>query len=627
MKPFSCSAACLAIAFLATAFSTAATGDQATISPPGTDSAADVPAAGSTAIDFDDVVADVSGRYFAMNPEMATYYGVPESVAGPGRDSQLGGLSPAAEAERRAIAAAIVAQLEAVDSTALNPREAIVHAVLLTQFRNASGPARVVDYGAVFSDYGNWFLPYPVTQLSGPQIAIPGILEKQQRVASSADADAYLTRLAGYANAIDEVITKIDADRKLGVVPPDFIIDKAVAVIEARSLAAPSEHSLVTSFRKRLDEAGVADSDKHAAKAATLIETGVYPANRRLVAALKVLRDNAGSEAGVWRLPNGDAFYRAMITHMTDTTLDPQEIHDIGMAEVTRILSEMDAILRAEGYTDGTVGERMSALGEEQRFVYPNTDEGKIRLIADLNAQMAEIKPLLPQWFGLLPKAQVVVKRVPVYAEQSATGGFYDAPAMDGSRPGTYWINLRDTAIWPSYSLKTLTYHEANPGHHLQTVIGMEQQSPILQTVLYSNAFGEGWGLYAEALAKEMGLYDDDPFSDLGRLQDELHRAIRLVVDTGMHALKWSREQAIRYMVETEGAHPSEAEAEIDRYVVWPGQALGYKIGMLRIQALRAEAEAKMGEGFDIREFHDEVLRNDAVPLDVLGAKIERWMQ
>ena len=627
MKPFSCSAACLAIAFLATAFSTAATGDQATISPPGTDPAADAPAAGSTAIDFDDVVADVSGRYFAMNPEMATYYGVPESVAGPGRDSQLGGLSPAAEAERRAIAAAIVAQLEAVDSTALNPREAIVHAVLLTQFRNASGPARVVDYGAVFADYGNWFLPYPVSQLSGPQIAIPGILEKQQRVASSADADAYLTRLAGYANAIDEVITKIDADRKLGVVPPDFIIDKAVAVIEARSLAAPSEHSLVTSFRKRLDEAGVADSDKHAAKAATLIETGVYPANRRLVAALKVLRDNAGSEAGVWRLPNGDAFYRAMITHMTDTTLDPQEIHDIGLAEVTRILSEMDAILRAEGYTDGTVGERMSALGEEERFVYPNTDEGKIRLIADLNAQMAEIEPMLPDWFGLLPKAQVVVKRVPVYAEQSATGGFYDAPAMDGSRPGTYWINLRDTAIWPSYSLKTLTYHEANPGHHLQTVIGMEQQSPILQTVLYSNAFGEGWGLYAEALAKEMGLYDDDPFSDLGRLQDELHRAIRLVVDTGMHALKWSREQAIRYMVETEGAHPSEAEAEIDRYVVWPGQALGYKIGMLRIQALRAEAEAKMGEGFDIREFHDEVLRNDAVPLDVLGAKIERWMQ
>ena len=576
--------------------------------------------------DFSEIVASVTRRYFAMNPEMATYYGVPESLAGPGRDSQLGGLSPAAEAERRAIAAAIVAQLEAVDSAALNPREAIVHAVFLTQFRNASGPAWVVDYGAVLADYGNWFLPYPVSQLSGPQISIPSILEKQQRVASSADAAAYLARLAGYDDAIDQVIAKIEADRRLGVVPPDFIIDKAVAVIEARSLATPADHSLVSSFRKRLDEASVADRDAHVAKAATLIETGVYPANKRLVAALQDLRNDAGSEAGVWRLPNGESFYRAMITHMTDTTMDPREIHEIGLAEVGRITTEMDTILRAEGYTDGTVGERMSALGEEERFVYPNTEEGKTRLIADLNAQMAEIEPMLPDWFGILPKAKVVVQRVPVYAEQSATGGFYDAPAMDGSRPGTYWINLRDTAIWPSYSLKTLTYHEANPGHHLQTVIGMEQQSPILQTVLYSNAFGEGWGLYAEALAKEMGLYDDDPFSDLGRLQDELHRAIRLVVDTGMHALKWSRDEAIRYMVETEGAHPSEAEAEIDRYIVWPGQALGYKIGMLQIQALRAQAQAAMGERFDIRRFHDEVLRNDAVPLDVLEAKIERWI-
>jgi uncharacterized protein (DUF885 family) len=619
--------ASILIGLFATGCSEAPPDDPATSSDTSAVFAAEAAVSEDVADNFEDVVASVTRRYFAMNPEMATYYGVPESLAGPGRDSQLGGLSPAAEAERRAIAAAIVAQLEAVDSAALDPREAIVHAVLLTQFRNASGPAQVVDYGAVFADYGNWFLPYPVSQLSGPQIAIPGILEKQQRVASSADAAAYLARLAGYGDAIDQVIAKIDADRKLGVVPPDFIIDKAVAVIEARSLAAPSGHSLVTSFRKRLDEAGVADRDAHVAKAATLIETGVYPANKRLVAALQDLRNDAGSEAGVWRLPNGEAFYRAMITHMTDTTMDPREIHEIGLAEVGRITTEMDTILRAEGYTDGTVGERMSALGEEERFVYPNTEEGKTQLIADLNAQMAEIEPLLPQWFGLLPKAKVVVKRVPVYAEQSATGGFYDAPAMDGSRPGTYWINLRDTAIWPSYSLKTLTYHEANPGHHLQTVIGMEQQSPILQTVLYSNAFGEGWGLYAEALAKEMGLYDDDPYGDLGRLQDELHRAIRLVVDTGMHALKWSRDDAIRYMVETEGAHPSEAESEIDRYVVWPGQALGYKIGMLRIQALRAEAEAAMGKRFDIRRFHDEVLRNDAVPLDVLEAKIERWMQ
>lgn len=593
---------------------------------PSSVSASQMPASETAASGFEDVVASVTRRYFAINPEMATYYAVPEEIAGPGRDSELGGLSPAAEVQRRKVAAEIVDHLEAVDTTTLDTREAIIHSMLLTQFRNASAPGRIVDYGAVFADYGNWFLPYPVTQLSGPQISIPGLLEKQQRVASAADADAYLARLSGYARAIDEVIEKIAADRKLGVVPPDFIIDKAIAVIKARSVAAPTEHSLVTSFRTRLEDAGVDDRDERVAEAARLVAESVYPANLRLVAALTDLRSDAGSEAGVWQLPDGAAFYRAMITHMTDTKLDPQEIHDIGLAEVARILAAMDAILRAEGYTEGSVGERMTALGEEERFVYPNTEDGKTQLIADLNAQMAEIEPMLPDWFGLLPKAKVVVKRVPVYAEKSATGGFYDAPALDGSRPGTYWINLRDTAIWPSFSLKTLTYHEASPGHHLQTVIGMEQESPILQSVLYSNAFGEGWGLYAEALAKEMGLYDDDPYGDLGRLQDELHRAIRLVVDTGMHALKWSREEAIRYMVETEGAHPSEAEAEIDRYIVWPGQALGYKIGMLRIQALRAEAEAAMGERFDIREFHDEVLRNDAVPLDVLEAKIERWI-
>jgi uncharacterized protein (DUF885 family) len=397
-------------------------------------------------------------------------------------------------------------------------------------------------------------------------------------------------------------------------------------VIEGRSGTAPEEHALVTSFRTRLEDAGLGDVDERVAAAKAMVADVVYPANERLIAALRELRADADAEAGVWRLPEGEAFYRAMITHMTDTRLAPQEIHDIGLAEVARITAEMDAILRAESYTEGSVGERMTALGEEERFLYADDDEGKAALIADLNRQMAEIEPLLPQWFGILPRQKVVVKRVPVYAEKSATGGFYDAPAVDGSRPGTYWINLRNTAIWPSFSLKTLTYHEANPGHHLQTAIGLEQQSPILQTVLYSNAFGEGWGLYAEALAEEMGLYRNDPYGDLGRLQDELHRAIRLVVDSGMHALRWSREQAIRYMVETEGAHPDEAEAEIDRYAVWPGQALGYKIGMLRIQELRATAEAALGERFDIRAFHDEVLKDDAVPLDVLSAKIERWI-
>ena len=358
-----------------------------------------------------------------------------------------------------------------------------------------------------------------------------------------------------------------------------------------------------------------------------LVRDVVYPANARLAARLESLRPEAVSDAGIWRLPDGEALYRAMILHMTDTTLEPLEIHELGLAEVDRITGEMDALLGAEGYTEGSVGERMAALGEEERFLYPNDASGKEQLIADLNAQLEEIAPLLRDWFQTVPKQEVVVKAVPPQAEESSSGGYYDAPAADGSRPGTYWINLRDTAIWPAFSLKTLTYHEANPGLHFQTAVGMGLDTPILQTVLFSNGFGEGWALYAEALAKEMGLYESDPYGDLGRLQDELHRAIRLVVDTGMHALQWTREEAIRYMIETEGAHPTEAEAEVDRYVVWPGQALGYKIGMLEIQRLRDRAAGELGEWFDIRRFHDELLKDGGVPLQVLEDKVERWIE
>ena len=582
------------------------------------------PAPEATTGSFSEIERTVTHEYFSLVPQMVTYYGVPDEIAGAGLTSRLDQLGPEDEAAKRKAFWGIIDRLAAVDTAALTRRDAVVHDVLLTQFRSSMAPAEVVDYGAVFADYGVWFLPYPVTQLSGPQVSVPDLLEKQHTVASVDDAHAYLERLTAYGTAIDQVIAKIDHDRGLGVVPPDFVVEKAVAGLASRSAGEPEENSLVTSFASKVAEAGL--DEALVPEAARRVREVVYPANARLAATLEALRTEAGSDAGIWRLPQGEALYRAMITHMTDTTLEPQAIHDLGLAEVERITGEMDAILRAEGYTEGSVGERMAALGEEERFIYPNTEEGKARLVAGLNAQMQEIAPLLPDWFGTLPEQEVVVRRVPLHAEGSSTGGFYDAPALDGSRPGTYWINLADTAVWPSFSLKTLTYHEANPGHHLQTAVGMSQDAPILQSVLYSNAFGEGWGLYSEALAKEMGLYDDDPYGDLGRLQDELHRAIRLVVDTGMHALRWSREQAIDYMVSVEGAHPAEAESEIDRYAVWPGQALGYKIGMLKIQELRANAERDLGEPFDVREFHDELLRDGGVPLQVLEKKVAGWV-
>ena len=570
--------------------------------------------------------ADITRGYFSLLPEMATYYGVPEAIAGSGLHGRLTKRGVSDEVNKRDALRVLLSRLEAVDSASASDRDRNLHALLATQLRSALAPANVVEYGVALSDWGMWYVPYPVTQLSGPQDAVPKLLESQHTVRSAADAENYLSRLAAYGATVDDAIGKIEHDRKLGVVPPDFILGKALATLCSHDTPDAATHPLVASFREKLGGTEIATADALVQRARLLVADVVLPANRRLAAKLETLRAEAVHDAGIWRLPKGPELYQAMILHMTDTTMSPQQIHDLGLAEVARITSEMDVLLKAQGHSSGSVGDRMTALSKQPRFAYSNDATGKQRLLDDLNGQLAEIAPLLPQWFGRLPTQQVEVRAIPPQAEKSSSGGYYDAPALDGSRPGIYWINLRDTAIWPSYKLKTLTYHEGNPGHHLQTAIGMGLDAPIIASALYSNAFGEGWGLYAEALAHEMGLYRNDPYGDLGRLQDELHRSVRLVVDTGMHGLRWSRERAISYVVDTEGGHPAEAEAEVERYAVWPGQALGYKIGMLEIQRLRAVAEKALGEGFDIRGFHDEVLKDGGVPLQVLQVKVQRWV-
>jgi uncharacterized protein (DUF885 family) len=307
---------------------------------------------------------------------------------------------------------------------------------------------------------------------------------------------------------------------------------------------------------------------------------------------------------------------------MTDAERSPDEVHRIGLNEVARITAEMDAILESEGYTEGSVGERMQRLGLEERFVYPNTMEGKAALIADASAQIDGIKAVLPEWFATMPKFPVEVKAVPGYSQDSAPTGYYNPPAKDSSRPGVYWINVRDTAVHPRFALPTLTYHEA-----LHFATAVEQDLPPLLPAIWSNASGEGWALYAELLAAEMGVYDGDPYGDLGRLQAELHRAVRLVVDTGMHAKKWSREQAIEYMIDVEGVEEGTAVSEVERYAVWPGQALGYKLGMLKILELREEARQQLGERFDIRDFNDTVLHVASTPLPVIESTIRDWIR
>jgi len=574
---------------------------------------------------FDEAVNALTLAYFDEMPEMATYVGAPAELA-PGAAARLSDRTPGGDAARRARLQAEHERLAAVAPEGLDRTRALQRETLLTLLGAALAPAQLVPYGSFLGEYGVWFTPYALWQNGGVAVSIPNILEAQHQVTSAAAAEAYLARLSAYARMIDGAVAKLEADAEKGVIPPDFVIDKTRAVFSAFSSVPAGDNVLAASFAKKLETAKVDGAADFSARASAIVESEIYPAGRRATAALETLRAQATHEAGVWRLPQGEALYAALIRQMTDTDLTADEIHQIGLREVDRILGEMDTILKGQGYRDGTVGERMRKLAGEPRFFYPNTEEGKAQILKDIAGQLAAVDALAPKWFGTLPKYAVEVRAVPAFSEASAPGGYYDSPALDGSRPGIYWINLRDTAIWPKYAVPTLTYHEAVPGHHFQNAISLGQDQPLILSVLYSNAFGEGWALYAEALAAEMGLYDSDPFGNLGRLQDELHRAIRLVVDTGMHAKRWSREQAIDYMATTEGAHPLEVESEIERFAVWPGQALGYKMGMLKIQALRKEAETALGPKFDIRAFHDLVLKDGAVPLPILERTVRAWI-
>ncbi len=583
-------------------------------------------AAQAPAPDFDSRMQQISQDYFRLRPETATYFGVPDEKAGAGTMSRLGSYSPEGEMRRRAGLKAILDELAAIDKSTLTDSQKISLQLVETEAGIAYAPSQVVDYGSVLAEYGTWFVPYLVTHLTGPQVEIPAMLEDKMAVSNKEEAVAYLSRLNLYATVLDDAREKVLHDQGLGVVPPDFSMDRAIANLEASANIPAAENILVTSFSQKLADAGIERAEEFVEQAAIRVEEEIYPATLRLLGALNEIRPLASHDAGIGQLPNGAALYQALITQMTDTTLPPDEIHAIGLVEVDRIHAEMDPLLKSIGYTEGTVGARMGEMLKDPEYIYPNTPEGKAQLMADMKADLALADAKLPQWFGKLPDQDVVIRAVPAHREQSVSGAFYDGPSMDGSRPGTYWISLADTQTLPSYSLQTLTYHEANPGHHLQTILGLDDSLPILNTIFYSNAAGEGWGLYAEYLASEMGLYENDPVDDLGRLQAELHRAVRLVVDTGMHAMGWSRERAIEYSVAIEGIHISEATEEIERYAVWPGQALGYKLGMLKILELRKRAQEQLGEWFDIRTFHDAILEQGALPLNVMEEKIDKWI-
>jgi uncharacterized protein (DUF885 family) len=381
----------------------------------------------------------------------------------------------------------------------------------------------------------------------------------------------------------------------------------------------------VQSLVRRTKEKGIAGDWE--APAAKLWTDKVQPALDRQIALAESLRAKAVHDAGVWRLPDGPDYYRASLLFWTTSRRTPEDIHQVGLDLVEKLSARMDELMKAQGLTQGTVGQRLRAMYQDPRFRYPNTDEGKEKLIADLNVKVRQVQAKLPQWFGTLPKASVEIKRVPKYIEAGAPGGYYQNGSLDGKRPGAYYINLRDTAEVPSWTLPTLTYHESIPGHHLQISLQQEADLPMIRRLSFFSSYIEGWALYAEQLGDELGMYADDPFGRLGYLQSIQFRACRLAVDTGLHAKRWTRKQAIDWLVENNGSPEDAARGEIDRYCAWPGQACGYQVGHLHIDGLRTKAKAALGPRFDLKGFNDAVLASGSVPLTLLDGVVDRYVQ
>ncbi len=543
------------------------------------------------------------------SPERATNLGLDKGDRA-ALASQLSGAGPDDILKDRRKATDRWAQLQALDVSGLSPAGRLNYDIAAFGSQTAAETAAFA-YGAGPGRPS----PYVVSQLSGSYFSTPDFIENQHRVEDAEGAEAFLSRLQAMAGVLDGETAKIQEDAALGVIPPDFIIDRMLPQIRTLRDTPAGELSMIRALARKT---AALDLSGYDTRAMAVAEQSLRPALARQIEALEALRPKAVHEAGVWRLPDGEAFYANGLKANTTTTLGAAEIHAMGREQVAEISAEIDTILKAQGYTQGTVGERVQALNRDPAQLFANTDEGKAELLQWLNEQVAALEPRLPEVFGRLPRSHVEIRRVPVSIQSGAPGGYYQGPPLDGSRPGAYYINLRDSGNWPRFALPTLTYHEASPGHHLQVALQRESADlPQWRRAGGFSAYNEGWALYAEAVAaNDLDVYADDPLGRVGFLMSYLFRAVRLVVDTGLHAERWSREQAVEYMAAS-GAKPWDASnSEINRYCVWPGQACAYKVGHTVIARLRAEAEAR--PGFDLRAFHDQVLMNGSLPLAVL---------
>ena len=560
-----------------------------------------------------------------FSPETATSLGV-DTGARAGLRAKLSDGSAAGNAKFATAIGGMMTRIHQVDRKALSTADQLrwdtVHYAL-----ESAEMAKPFFYATAGQGFQGGTTPYAVTQQSGAINGTPEFLDSQHPINNSADAEAYLARVAGMAKQLDDETAQIKRDAARGVMPPSFVGANVNTILAGFRKTPAAEQKLVTSVATRTAAKGIAGD--WGPRAQKMVETMVYPALDRQIAAFGAANAKAVPGAGVQRLPMGDAYYAWALRLGTTTTQSPAEIHKIGLAQNEELKARMDGLLRKQGMTSGTVGERVQALNKDPRQLFSDDAAGRAQLIAFCNSKIAAIRPLLPKISHLGLKADVLVKRVPEDIQDGAALGYMNFASLDGSRPAIYYINLKSTTLWPKYQIATLTAHEGVPGHTYQGAYLAEHHAeiPLIASLIGFNAFVEGWALYAEQMVDEAGLYADDPFSQIGYLQAQQFRACRLVTDTGLHNLHWTREQGVAFLTEQTGKGKNAMTSEVDRYCVAPGQACGYKTGHNEILRLRGVAQAALGAKFDLAAFNDTLIKTGGVPLTVLPAAVDAYVK
>ena len=546
------------------------------------------------------------------NPESATDLALDKGAeAGLKRklkDVSTAGMAHDAEVNRRRIA-----ELESIPRANLTGIDRINYDTVL-YVEEVTKPLYDIGLGGQ-----DGFSPscYVLSPITGAYSRVPVMLDTKHTVMTGQDADAYLARLDAFATVLDQNTERFRIDTGRGVVPPDFLLDKTMGQL-GQLMVPASKSDLVSSLATRAAARGL--GDEWGEKAAAIHTQKVLPALERQMAALKAARAGAVHDAGVGRFKDGPAFYAANLRYTTTTNMTPEEVHKLGLDQAREIGARLDVLLKAQGLSQGTVGERIKALYKDPKQYYPNTDAGRAQLLADLETKLHEIEKRLPRVFDHLPHQKIEARRVPPAIDAGSPLAYSEPAPMDRSRPGYIYFNLRDTAEWPKWNLPSTLYHEGLPGHQLQGGLAQESQGiPILRRNMYFSGYGEGWALYAEQLADELGMYDDDPLGRIGWLKAQIFRAGRCVVDTGMHTMGWSREKAIEYLMALDGDAEGSTTREVERYCAIPAQACSYKIGHTFWNIQRDRARQALGGKFDIKAFHDVGLLSGAMPLDVLG--------